>query len=142
MIEYRDKLAKDWKLNMVYGQNSEALNNKKTFPDGNVDRITCCNLLKTTALKSTLSGVNPRFRFNHSTNKYERDLNTEPFTGVIVGVRADEEGSRSKERYFSPRDLENQWGVDDDRLNSGINLKPILPMEHILEFILYWTGRN
>ncbi|MGA7722518.1 MAG: sulfate adenylyltransferase subunit CysD [Ignavibacteriaceae bacterium] len=113
MIEYRDKLAKDWKLNMVYGQNSEALNNKKTFPDGNVDRITCCNLLKTTALKSTLSGVNPRFRFNHSTNKYERDLNTEPFTGVIVGVRADEEGSRSKERYFSPRDLENQWGVDD-----------------------------
>jgi sulfate adenylyltransferase subunit 2 len=113
MIEYRDKLAKDWKLNMVYGQNSEALKDKKTFPDGNVDRITCCNLLKTTALKSTLSGVNPRFRFNHTTYKYERDTNTEPFTGVIVGVRADEEGSRSKERYFSPRDQENQWGVDD-----------------------------
>ena len=41
------------------------------------------------------------------------DRNTEPFTGVIVGVRADEEGSRSKERYFSPRDKENQWDLGD-----------------------------
>ncbi len=32
---------------------------------------------------------------------------------MIVGVRADEEGSRSKERYFSPRDRENQWDVGD-----------------------------
>lgn len=113
MIEYRDKLAKDWKLNMIYGQNSDALKNKRTFPDGNVDRITCCSLLKTTALKNTLSGNSPRYRFNHNSGKYEQDKNTEPFTGVIVGVRADEEGSRSKERYFSPRDTENQWGVDD-----------------------------
>ena len=34
-------------------------------------------------------------------------------TGVIVGVRADEEGSRSKERYFSPRDKNNDWDVGD-----------------------------
>ncbi len=30
---------------------------------------------------------------------------------VIVGVRSDEEGSRSKERYFSPRDKENEWDI-------------------------------
>ena len=32
---------------------------------------------------------------------------------MIVGVRADEEGSRSKERYFSPRDQHNDWDVAD-----------------------------
>ena len=31
MIEYRDKLAKEWKLNMVYGQNKAALDAKQTF---------------------------------------------------------------------------------------------------------------
>ena len=30
-----------------------------------------------------------------------------------MGVRADEEGSRSKERYFSPRDRNNDWDIGD-----------------------------
>ncbi|HMA64597.1 MAG TPA: phosphoadenosine phosphosulfate reductase family protein, partial [Chitinispirillaceae bacterium] len=34
MIEYRDRLAREWHLNMVYGENSEDLQNKQTFPDG------------------------------------------------------------------------------------------------------------
>ena len=42
MIEYRDKIAKEWKLNMVYGQNKKALDAKKTYPDGAIDRIACC----------------------------------------------------------------------------------------------------
>jgi len=50
---------------------------------------------------------------NHGTGKYDIDTNREPYTGVIVGVRADEEGSRSKERYFSPRDRNNDWDVGD-----------------------------
>lgn len=41
---------------MVYGENSEALAQKNTFPDGKVDRITCCQTLKSEALKNTLSG--------------------------------------------------------------------------------------
>jgi sulfate adenylyltransferase subunit 2 len=32
---------------------------------------------------------------------------------VIVGVRADEEGSRSKERYFSPRDRDSDWNTGE-----------------------------
>jgi sulfate adenylyltransferase subunit 2 len=32
---------------------------------------------------------------------------------VIVGARADEEGSRSKERYFSARDTQNEWNIAD-----------------------------
>jgi sulfate adenylyltransferase subunit 2 len=50
---------------------------------------------------------------NHKKGVYEPDKNTEPYTGVIVGVRSDEEGSRSKERYFSPRDKNNDWDVGD-----------------------------
>lgn len=113
MIEYRDKLAKKWKLDMIYGQNEEALENKQTFPDGKATRIECCRLLKTTALRNTLNGRGTRYRLNHDTGEYQVDRNREPYTGVIVGVRADEEGSRSKERYFSPRDTENLWDIGD-----------------------------
>jgi sulfate adenylyltransferase subunit 2 len=113
MTCYRDKLTVEWKLNMIYGINEEALKNKETFPDGKVDRINCCRILKTEALKNTLNGNGPRYRFNHQKLKYETDKTAEPFTGIIAGVRADEEGSRSKERYFSPRDRENIWDIGD-----------------------------
>ncbi len=113
MIEYRDRLALEWDLNMIYGENAMALKNKLTFPDGNVDRLTCCKYLKSEALKRTLSGEWPRHKMNHKTGKYEIDSNEEAYTGVIVGVRADEEGSRSKERYFSPRDKQSDWEVSD-----------------------------
>src|SRR5262249_14253731 len=101
MIKYRDELALKFHLNMVVGENAEALKSGMTFPNGKIDRLACCKALKTDALKNTLSGAWPRKRMNHKTGKYELDTNKEPYTGVIVGARADEEGSRSKERYFS-----------------------------------------
>lgn len=113
MIIYRDRLARQWKLDMIYGENTEALGSEQTFPDGNTSRIQCCKNLKTEALRNVLSGSCTRYRLNHQSGSYEPDKNTEPFTGVIVGVRADEEGSRSKERYFSPRDKNNDWDVAD-----------------------------
>lgn len=113
MIEYRDRFTAEWGLDMIYGEHSEALKSKQTFPDGNVSRIQCCKSLKAEALKNTLNRTFPRYRFNHDRKKYEEDQNREAFTGVIVGVRADEEGSRSKERYFSPRDNQNNWDIGD-----------------------------
>lgn len=113
MIEYRDRLAAEWDLDMIYGENTEALEKKETYPDGNVSHIDCCMKLKTEALTNTLNGSWPRYRFNHSRGVYEKDSNREAYTGVIVGARADEEGSRSKERYFSPRDKNNDWDVGD-----------------------------
>src|SRR2546423_14394073 len=56
MITYRDRLAAEWNLNLIYGQNLGELADKRTFPDGAVDRLTCCKLLKTDALKKTLTG--------------------------------------------------------------------------------------
>lgn len=35
------------------------------------------------------------------------------FTGVIAGIRRDEEGTRAKERYFSPRGEAGHWDVKD-----------------------------
>lgn len=111
MIEYRDRLAKEWQLDLRYATNEEAIKNKQTFPDGAVDRLTCCRLLKTQPLADILSGQGARYKFNHLLGKYEKDDSHEVFEGVIVGLRADEEGSRSKERYFSPRDRENLWDI-------------------------------
>ncbi|MBN1968413.1 MAG: sulfate adenylyltransferase subunit 2 [Candidatus Delongbacteria bacterium] len=113
MIEFRDKLTLELGINMVYGENSEALLKKETFPDGNISRIDCCKKLKTEALKNTLSGKGIRYRMNHQSKKYEIDNDNEPFTGIILGIRSDEEGSRSKERYFSPRDKENDWHIEN-----------------------------
>ncbi len=144
MIEYRDKLAKKWNLNMIYGQNEEALKNKLTFPDGNVGRIQCCKYLKTDALKNTLNGKWKRYRLNHITGKYEIDKNTEPYTGVIVGARSDEEGSRSKERYFSPRDVENLWDVGDQPPEFWNQFKTdFAPGTHLrIHPLLDWTELN
>lgn len=113
MITYRDRLALQWRLDMIYGCNNKALEDKQTYPDGNCTRLQCCKVLKTDALVNTLSGNWPRYRLNHDTGKYEIDSNREPYTGVIVGVRADEEGTRSKERYFSPRGVKSDWDVTD-----------------------------
>lgn len=113
MIAYRDKLAFKWRLDMVYGKNMEALQAKQTYPDGNCTRLECCKSLKTDTLVNTLNGNWPRYRLNHDNGKYELDSNCEPYTGVIVGVRADEEGTRSKERYFSPRGKKSDWDITD-----------------------------
>ena len=111
MIDYRDRLVREWKLDLRFAINAEAIANKQTYPDGAIDRIACCSALKTQPLADILAGKGNRFRFNHKTDRYEADASSDSFEGVIVGVRADEEGSRSKERYFSPRNTANTWDI-------------------------------
>jgi sulfate adenylyltransferase subunit 2 len=144
MIAYRDRLALEWNLTLIYGQNEQALAEKRTFPDGAVDRLTCCRLLKTEALTRTLSGEWPRYRFNPARRGYEVDPDREPFTGVIVGVRADEEGSRSKERYFSPRTRDNLWDVGDQPPEFWNQYKTeFAPGTHVrVHPLLDWTELN
>ena len=144
MIAWRDQLAADWHLNVIYGENQDALRARRTFPDGAVDRLTCCGLLKTEALKKTLSGEWPRHRFNRDTRSYDVDPDREPFTGVIAGIRADEEGSRSKERYFSPRDARNEWDVADQPPEFWNQYKTeFAPGTHVrIHPLLDWTELN
>jgi len=144
MIEFRDRIALEWNLDMIYGQNEEALADKQTFPDGNATRLQCCRNLKTIALTHTLQGTGKRYRMNHETGKYEIDKNREPYTGVIVGVRSDEEGSRSKERYFSPRDNYNNWDVGDQPPEFWNQYKTdFAPGTHVrVHPLLDWTELN
>ena len=122
MIHYRDRLAMEYKLTMLVGENANALQIGKTFPstqhleEGNpskISRLECCGMLKKDALTHTLNGSWPRKKLNLQNGKYELDSDQEPYQGVIVGARADEEGSRSKERYFSPRDKNNLWDIGE-----------------------------
>ena len=144
MIEYRDRLALDWDLNMVYGTNEKALAEKRTFPAGVLTRVECCKALKTDALKNTLSGEWTRYRLDHKTKKYVKDSDREPYTGVIVGVRADEEGSRSKERYFSPRDKRSDWHIGEQPPELWNQFKTeFAPGTHIrVHPLLDWTELN
>ncbi len=122
-LEYRDRIARELKLTMIVGRHDVALAERRTyvhtredFPDGDPRRLTrkqCCSILRTAALKQTLDGTGPRFRLDLATGQWREEEDRLPWNGVIVGARADEEGSRSKERYFSPRDRHSQWNVGD-----------------------------
>ncbi len=140
MIEYRDRLAREWNLTMVVGQNRAALAQGMNHTVG---RLTCCGALKTDALKHTLDGSWPRMRMN-GTGVYQEELDGEPFTGVIVGARADEEGSRSKERYFSPRDKNSDWAIADQPPELWNQFKTdFAPGTHVrIHPLLDWTEVN
>ena len=59
MIEYRDRFAREWGLEMVVGQNREALASGMNHTLG---RLNCCRALKPEALQHTLDGSWPRMR--------------------------------------------------------------------------------
>jgi sulfate adenylyltransferase subunit 2 len=144
MIEYRDTLARQWKLTMIFGVNEAAHARGEHFPGGTVDRLTCCRLLKSEALRHTLSGEWPRYIMDHETGSYVRDTREGAYTGVIVGVRSDEEGSRSKERYFSPRDKENDWDIESQPPELWNQYKTdFAPGTHVrIHPLLDWTELN
>ena len=144
MIAYRDRFALQWKLNMIVGANAEALEAGETFPAGHATRLQCCTVLKTDALRRTLSGEGPRLILDHATGKYVKTVGGEPFTGVIVGARADEEGSRSKERYFSARDKQSEWDIADQPPELWNQFKTdFAPGTHVrVHPLLDWTELN
>lgn len=90
MIAFRDRVAKEWNLPLIVGGNEEALAAGMNPTKG---RVTCCTALKTEPLKQVIQ--------------------EKGFTGVIVGIRRDEEGTRAKERVFSPRTETAQWDFKD-----------------------------
>jgi sulfate adenylyltransferase subunit 2 len=90
MIEFRDRVAREWNLPLVIGSNDAALAAGMGPHRG---RVECCMALKTEGLKQVLS--------QHG------------YTGVIAGIRRDEEGTRAKERVFSPRNEAAEWDVRD-----------------------------
>jgi len=86
IYDFREKLAKEWGLNLLVARNEEAIS-RGVCPD--TGKLQCCNELKTIALKQAIS-------------KYG-------FKALYLGIRRDEHGIRAKERIFSPRDEEWKW---------------------------------
>jgi sulfate adenylyltransferase subunit 2 len=124
MIEYRDRLCRDWNLKLVVGKNEAVLREGRTYPNGRATRVECCGTLKKDALKTVLA--------EHG------------FHAVIVGVRRDEEPTRAKERYFSPRDRNMEWNVADQPPELWDQFKTDFePGAHIrVHPLLPWTELN
>jgi sulfate adenylyltransferase subunit 2 len=93
MIEYRDRVVREWGLQLIVGRNEQVLEAGTTFPNGRATRVACCTALKTAALQTVIE--------QHG------------FTGIIVGVRRDEQPTRAKERHFSPRNRSMAWDAAD-----------------------------
>lgn len=83
---YRDKYVKEWELDFVSEVCPALETTDPTLPHS--ARIAA---RKTGGLKHVIKQHN--------------------WQGIITGIRRDEEGTRAKERYFSPRDHEGQWDV-------------------------------
>ncbi|MBI3948383.1 MAG: sulfate adenylyltransferase subunit 2 [Armatimonadetes bacterium] len=90
MITFRDRVAAEWGVRLVVGQHTQALAEGMGPEKG---RVLCCSILKTEALQLLMA--------------------EKGYTGLILGIRRDEEGTRAKERIFSPRDRNFEWNYKD-----------------------------
>ena len=118
MIEYRDKIAKEYNLDLIVHTNQEAIDAGMGPSRG---RLNCCKALKTDGLQQVVT-------------KYE-------FDGLILGIRSDEEGSRSKERVFSERNKDSEWDYTNQAPELWDQFKTDFPKgNHIrVHPILHWN---
>ncbi len=86
IYEFRERLRKEWNLELIIAKNEEALKNGMNPEKG---RLACCTALKTEALKKVVEEYG--------------------FKALLVAIRRDEHAIRAKERYFSPRDKNFKW---------------------------------
>ncbi len=93
MIEFRDRIAKDYGLDLIVYTNEEGLKaGINPFDSGS--RVHT-DVMKTEALKQA--------------------LNIHKFDAAFGGARRDEEKSRAKERVFSLRSAEHRWEPKNQR---------------------------
>jgi len=94
MYEFRDRIAREWGLDLRVARNAEA-QAAGVGPHGS-NKLNCCTRLKTEALKDFIE--------------------KNGFDALILAIRRDEHGIRAKERYFSPRDEQFKWDYKDQPL--------------------------
>ncbi|MBU1067020.1 sulfate adenylyltransferase subunit CysD [Patescibacteria group bacterium] len=84
IYEFRDRISKDWDLDLIIAKRDNA-----DFHPDKVGHFNCCSELKTMALIDILK-------------KHK-------FDALIMSIRRDEHYMRNLERYFSPRDEKFNW---------------------------------
>lgn len=82
--QFREELAKKWKLDLIVAES-------QIKPE--MSGYSCCGANKTVALKKLMEDRG--------------------FDALIVSIRRDEHGIRAKERYVSPRDKDFKWNYKD-----------------------------
>jgi len=88
MIEFRDKKAKEWGLNLITGLCPPVEEMDLTLPPA----------ARSAARKTVgLKWLNEQYKW----------------TGIFAGIRRDEQAVRAKERFFSPRGETSQWDFRD-----------------------------
>lgn len=91
MYAFRDKMCREWGLDLRVHRNEAAL---AAGMGPNVGgKLECCTALKTNALQEA--------------------INAGGYDAVILGIRGDEHGVRAKERTFSPRDASFSWNYSN-----------------------------
>jgi sulfate adenylyltransferase subunit 2 len=91
MYAFREHISKEWGFNLTVGKNQEALDSGINYK--NNDAVTVCHELKTVALQQMIE--------------------KKKWNGLIVGIRRDEDGTRAKEKFFSPRNIDFEWDYKD-----------------------------
>jgi sulfate adenylyltransferase subunit 2 len=116
MYEFRDRFAKEWNLDLRLGYCPPVEEMDPTLPPA----------ARSAARKT--AGLNAM-------------LEKEGFTGFIAGIRRDEEGTRAKERVFSPRGTHNKWDFRDQPPEFWDQFKTdFAPDTHLrVHPILHWT---
>ena len=121
MIRYRDRVAREWKLPLMVGQNRQALAEGMNHTKG---KLECCTALKTVGLQQVIQ--------------------ENQFQAIMLGIRRDEEGTRAKERFFSPRNKDFEWDFKDQPPELWNQFQSDYPAEvHVrVHPLLQWTELN
>jgi len=88
MYAFRDRYAEEWNLRLLRGECPPVEEMDETLPPAARSAAR-----KTAGLRAM--------------------LDEHKFDGLFAGIRRDEEGTRAKERYFSPRNLQGGWDVKE-----------------------------
>ncbi len=86
MYEFRDKYVKEWEVNFIKGSCPPLEDIDPSLPP---------------AARSAA----------RKTEGLKEIIKKEKFKGIIAGIRRDEQGTRAKERVFSPRDDSGVWNI-------------------------------
>lgn len=116
MYEFRDRYANEWALDLMLGTCPSVEEMDPSLPPAARSAAR-----KTAGLKNFLAA--------------------NPFPGIMAGIRRDEEGTRAKERVFSPRGAEAQWDAKDQPPEFWDQYKTeFKPGTHVrIHPLLHWT---
>ena len=125
MLEFREWAVEKYKLDLIIKINEDARAGRGSYTTSigyeTHDPVTVTHELKTVALQQIMG---------------ERK-----FDALITGIRRDEDPTRAKERYFSPRNAEFEWDYKDQPPEFWNQFTTSLePGEHIrVQPLLDWT---